>query len=86
MENGIPKSLLNDIKRFGAEEVGDGTLFVPRAKVFVGGVFEYEHRRAGEIISVESSKNIIVNQGLNHLLDVLLRNTTPVNPWYVGMF
>ena len=29
---------------------------------------------------------MIVNQGLNHLLDVGLHGTTPVSPWYVGIY
>lgn len=84
--NGMPKSLQNDIKRFGLERADDGALFVPRAKILIGGVFTYEHRRAGDILSVDQHHNIITNQGLNHALDVLLHGTTPVSPWYVGVF
>lgn len=84
--NSIPKSLQNDIKRFGIEQTDDGSLFVPRARITIGGVFTYEHRRAGELVSVDSYRNIITNQGLNHALDVLLHGDTPVSPWYVGVF
>lgn len=84
--NSIPKSLQNDIKRFGIEQADDGSLFVPRARITIGGVFTYEHRRDGEIVSVERCRNIITNQGLNHALDVILHGTTAVSPWYVGVF
>jgi hypothetical protein len=49
-------------------------------------VFTYEHRRGGDILSIDQHRNIITNQGLNHALDVLLHGTTPVSPWYVGVF
>lgn len=82
----ILQSLLRDIKRHGYELVGDGRIYVPKARMFIGGVFDYEVRRGGEIIPLGQSHNLWVNQGLNHALDVVLHGTTPVNPWYVGIF
>lgn len=38
------------------------------------------------LIGVEKSKNIVVNEGLNHALSVLLAGGTQVNPWHVGLF
>jgi len=29
--------------------------------------------------------NLVVNEGLDHLLDVTLSNATQVNPWYIGL-
>ena len=50
------------------------------------GVWEVEHWRDGELLGVDISDNLIVDQGLNHLLDVVLHGTTPVSPWYIGIF
>jgi len=52
----------------------------------VGGVFTYEHVRDGKVIDTWHSHNIIVNQGLNHILDVVLHGTAATNPWYIGVF
>ena len=85
MKHNLPASLVRDIKRFGVEETESG-LYVPRANVSIGGVFEYEHRRAGEIIDVSSSHNLVVNEGLNHILNVVLHGATATPTWYVGLF
>lgn len=31
------------------------------------------------------AKNLVVNAGLNHILNVVFHGTTPVSPWYVGL-
>lgn len=41
--------------------------------------------RSGRIKWVEVAKNLIVNQGLNHALDVLFHGATPVSTWYIGL-
>lgn len=81
----IPKSLLNDLKRYGYEFAENG-LFVPRANVMVGGIMTFEHLRGGELIEIEHAHNIVTNQGLNHILDVVLHGTTAVSPWYIAPF
>lgn len=81
----LPKSLLNDLKRYGYEVTENG-LFVPRANVMIGGVMTFEHVRGGRVIEVDHAHNIVVNQGLNHILDVVLHGTTAVSPWYVAPF
>lgn len=84
----LPQSLINDIRRYGYELGGAG-LIVPRADVQVGGIFDYELRRAGKNGGREfwpGSHNLAVDEFLNHMLDVTLHGSTPVNPWYVGLF
>lgn len=54
--------------------------------VKAGGYFTIEHYRDGKLLGKETTHNLITNQGLNHLLDVLLRGTTQVSPWYVALF
>ncbi len=39
----------------------------------------------GNIKWVDTAKNLIVNEGLDHALNVLLHGTTPVSPWYIGL-
>lgn len=52
----------------------------------VGGVFDYELRRKDGTVETWQSHNLVVNQGLDHFLDVVLHAVTPVNPWYVAVF
>ena len=52
----------------------------------VGGVFTFEHIRDGKVIDTWQSENIIVNQGLNYILDSALSNGTVIPTWYIGLF
>lgn len=52
----------------------------------VGGVFEFRHIRDGVEIDRWESKNIVVTQGLNYLLNAGLHNAVASGSWYVGIF
>lgn len=54
--------------------------------VKVGGYFTVEHVRNGEVIDKEVSKNIVVDQGLNYILDAALSNGTAITTLYLGIF
>lgn len=64
----------------------EGGILVPNSKLTVGGVFHGTIIRKGEVIDEFEAPNLVVNEGLNHMLNVLFRGTTQVNPWYVGIF
>jgi len=52
----------------------------------VGGVFHADcYGPDGKKKWSEVAKNLVVNAGLNHILDVQFHGTTQVNPWYVGL-
>lgn len=87
LPGGLPQSLINDIRRYGFE-LGDGGLVVPRTGVMVGGVFDYERRHLGNRDDAEfwSSHNLVVDQGLHHILDVVMHASTQVTAWYTGLF
>jgi hypothetical protein len=55
-------------------------------KTKVGGVFHFEHVRNGEVIDTWDEENIVVDEGLDHILDVGLSNGTQSSTWYVGIF
>ena len=46
------------------------------------GRFIVECIRKGKLIWKEDVSNILTNQGLDHILDVVLHGTTPFSPWY----
>lgn len=52
----------------------------------VGGRFQIEHIRDGEVIDVEDVSNLVVNEGLDHLLNTVFAGGTPVGTWYLGLF
>ena len=56
------------------------------AKAGMDGVYHLEHRRNGEIIFKESIENLVVDEGLTHMLDVLFKAGTQISAWYLGIF
>lgn len=54
--------------------------------VNVGGRFDFQLVRDGEVIDEWSDDNIVVNEGLNHLLNVGFNGAAQTATWYVGLF
>jgi hypothetical protein len=53
----------------------------------IGGIFTHQHIRDGEVIGEwEESANIVVDEGLNHILDVSLSVGTQTSAFYIGLF
>lgn len=52
----------------------------------IGGIFEVDcFDKDGNKKWSDVAKNLVVNAGLNHILNVQFHGTTQVNPWYVGL-
>ena len=57
-----------------------------KAATKLGGIFEVECRnKCGTLKWKDKAHNLVVNDGLDHLLNVVFHGTTPVSPWYVGL-
>lgn len=67
-------------------EITDNGILFPQAGVWLGGVFDTEHRRGGDLVDRDLSPNLLPTEGLNHIWDTVLHNGTPVHPWYVALF
>lgn len=80
----MDKNIAKEILRRKFERTESGELYLPGAKVFVGGVFG--NWVNDDIEDKQYSGNIVVDQGLNHLLDVAISNGTQQSTWYVGIF
>ena len=52
----------------------------------VGGRFHIEHIRNGEVIEREDVTNLVVNEGLDHVLNTVFHAGTQVAAWYLGLF
>ncbi len=71
--------------------VQKGGLYVPKrlaveAHAGFGGRYTAQHIRAGKVIDEWSWDNLIVNQGLNHILSTEFNGGTPITTWYLGLF
>ncbi len=67
-------------------EQTSGGVFMPVDALKIGGRFTIEHYRKGELIDVEECKNLVVNEGLNAMLDTMLHGSAQVTTWYLGLF
>jgi hypothetical protein len=63
-----------------------GGIIMPQHNLVVGGFFDCQLRRDGKIIDEWRDHNIVVNEGLNHILDAVFHAATQVTAWYVGLF
>lgn len=63
-----------------------GGILVPNNELVLGGRFIVDHIRGGEKIDEFEFDNLVVDQGLNHILDVTLHGATQVGAWYIGVF
>lgn len=81
------KEAARDVRNGAYEFNDENELYLPRQKLLVGGQFGSEVRnRFGDVIApYEEGPNLIVNEGLNHILNAVLNGATQVDPWYVGI-
>lgn len=61
-------------------------VLVPAGNLGVHGVWRGEHVRNGKIIDEWEQPNLVVNEGLNALLDIMFHGSTQITTWYVGVF
>jgi len=58
----------------------------PGGLLRVGGFFTGQILRQGEIVDEFECPNLVVNEGLNDLLDVYIGGATSPGQWYLGLF
>lgn len=63
-----------------------GVLMPVDADCLIGGRFSAQHVRNGEVIDEFDFPNLVVNEGLNYLLDVMFHGVAPAATWYIGLF
>lgn len=67
-------------------EQSAGGVLMPADKLSVGGVFAVDHIRKGEVIDREEIHNLVVNEGLDHVLNTIFHGGTQIGTWYLGLF
>lgn len=66
-----------------------GGIYLPAAQAFVTGAMRVREWRGGRLVGTAIEPNLIVNEGLNHLLNAALPpqgGYTPITAWYVALF
>lgn len=81
----LSKKFGKEVRNGHFEETASG-IFLPKSKVILGGVFSHKVMRDGVMTEVQHDHNLVVNQGLNHILDVVGHGATQVTTWYIGLF
>jgi hypothetical protein len=64
----------------------EGGILVPSSGIIVGGKFVGQLIRAGKVIEEFEDSNLVVNEGLNSLLEINFRSGTQITAWYLGLF
>ena len=52
----------------------------------IGGIFTYEHIRDGKVIDTWEEPNLVVDQGLNHIVNVVFGADSKLYQSYVGIY
>lgn len=61
-------------------------LLVPESKIYVAGRYDGVIIRDGKIIEEFSEPNLVVDEGLNKLLNIMFNAATQITTWYLGVF
>lgn len=64
----------------------DGGVIVPDTRLRVGGKFQGQIVRDGQVIDEWEDSNLVVNEGLNALLGIMFNGAIQVTTWYLGVF
>lgn len=67
-------------------EKTDGGVLMPSQRIEIGGFFSGQIVRDGEVIEEFEDHNLVVDQGLNKLLDVMFNGSGQITNWYLGLF
>jgi len=65
---------------------GKGLLLPEKQKTLIGGVFEGQLIRKGKVIDEWRDHNLVVNEGLDALLNIMFHGSTQITTWYIGLF
>jgi len=80
------KELRTKFANHNYEVTDDGQLLLPGANLLIGGVFANRVKHAGVWTPWDVSGNIMVDQGLDHILDVAFSSATQLTTWYIAPF
>lgn len=59
---------------------------IPPQNALIRSIWDVEHWREGELLSVTRDSNLVTLEGLDRLLDVMFGAEAKITPWYVLLF
>lgn len=59
---------------------------IENTKLKTAGYFTYTHLRDGKVIDSWQEPNIVVDEGINYIMDAALSGGTPITTFYLGVF
>ena len=63
-----------------------GGVLMPDNGIRVGGRFLVEHFRGDRLLDAFETPNLVVDEGLNALLNIMFHGSTQITTWYLGLF
>lgn len=63
-----------------------GGVLMPNDGLIAHGIWHGQHVRDGKVIDEWEDHNLVVNEGLNALLNIMFHGTTQISTWYIGVF
>jgi hypothetical protein len=80
-------ALINELRKGRFERAGGSGLYLPSSKVFIKGLWGSAVRRGDRLVQPwQFDENIVVNEGLNHILNTEFHATAQITTWYIGIF
>ena len=67
-------------------EKTEGGILVPSSNILTAGKYHGQIIRDGKVIDEFEDANLVVNEGLNSLLNVYMNAATQITAWYIGVF
>ena len=68
------------------DQHSDSGLLLPESTIQASGQYDCQIIRDGVVIDQWTEKNLVVNEGLNNLLNVMFNAATQTTTWYTGIF
>lgn len=78
----LSREVIRRLRAHKYERVDNGAIFVPSENLLVAGYFKHTVNGLDERID----KNLVVDEGLNNLLDVNFNDGTQITAWNIGLF
>jgi hypothetical protein len=85
MDIKLKRELAKEIRN-GNYEMSENGVYFPAAHLLLGGRFGNQVIRDGHPSEWNYSDNIVVNQGLDHVLSITLGAGTQITSWFVAIF
>lgn len=79
---------MNSKAKFGAfidAEVERSPIIYPQ-RFLAESIWDVEHWRGGQLLSVTRDRNICTDEGLDALLDIMFHGSTQITTWYIALF